>query len=99
MRGALRYQSSADGNSAIQTWLPGALVDAVIQLKKSGAALRIHIVRNGRSAGGDRLLQNGHDRIIQSPGAVTAQSRSHGERVNARTKQRFIRINVADSAQ
>ena len=82
----------------VEARFAGALVHTVTQLEEAFAALRIYVVGDGRSAGGDGFRKDGNHGVEESPRPLAAQAASHGERMNARAKERFIRIDVADAA-
>src|SRR4051794_10449180 len=65
MRAALRHDDALDGRAARRARLAGALVYAVANLKKSLAPLGIHVIRNRRSPGCDRLRQHCGDGFMQ----------------------------------
>ena len=90
VRGPLRYQQAANRRPAGEARLPGALVNPVAELKKTLAALGVHVIRDGRTARRDGLRQYRSDGIEQPSWPLPAQARSHRQRVNSGTKERFI---------
>ena len=99
MRRPLRHQHSPHLRAAGDTWLAGALVDAVTELEKALAALRIYIVGNGRSAGLDSFSEHLHNGAVQAARTRAANLRRGCLRVNPRAEQRLVGIDVADAAQ
>ena len=74
MRRSLRHQHPADGRPADQARLAGALVNAVAELEKALAALGIHVIGDGRAAGGDGFRQHRNNGLMEPPRAVSSQA-------------------------
>src|ERR1039458_2381322 len=74
VRRALRHQNAADGRPAGYAGLAGSLVNAVAELEKALAALGIHVIGDGRAAGGDGFRQYRDNGLVEPPGALLAQA-------------------------
>src|SRR5437763_11363685 len=90
VRTALGNNNTLDRSAAGGTGFARTLVDAVADLKKTFAALRVHVVRDGRSAGGDRLGEHGDDRVVEFAGALAANPPGQRHGVYAGAEQRFV---------
>ena len=99
MRSALCHQNPAYPSAAMRAWLARFLIHIVANLKASLTPVEIDIVGDGRSARRNRLAKHSLDRRVQLPDPVPAQRGRHGQRMNSRAKQRFIRVDVSDPAQ
>ncbi len=97
MRGPLRHQKAADGRSACDARLARALVDAMLHLEKAAAAFGVHVIGDGRAAGGYGFGEHLDDGGVKAADAVQAQAGGLGERVDSGAEQRLIGVNVAEA--
>src|ERR1035437_10869120 len=74
VRRALRHQNAANGRPAGDAGFAGALVNAVAELEKALAAAGIHVIGDGRAAGGDGLRQHRNKGLMAPPRAVSAEA-------------------------
>jgi hypothetical protein len=71
---SLRHQQAADGRTAGDAGLAGALVNAVAELEKALAAVGIHVIGDGRAAGGDGFGEHRKNGLMEPPRAVSWQA-------------------------
>mgnify|MGYP003349670549 CR=1 FL=1 len=83
--------------SARQTGLAAPAVDAVALLKPPLPSRCVHIIRDRRPAAGNRLLQYLNNRRVQRQRALPRNRR--GQRMYARTVQRFIHIDIPQATK
>src|ERR1700687_5884194 len=82
VRRALRHQQPPDGRAAGDARLSGPLIDAMAELKKALAALRIDVIGDGRSTGCNGFRQYCADGLVKAAGAIGADTRGQRQRVN-----------------
>ena len=93
-----RNNRAPDQRPAAKALFPFALVDAMPPLKPSALAVRIHVVGNGRSAQVNRFRQHLANRAIKLANFVVAQICAQPRRMNPRSPQTFIGVNVPHAA-
>src|ERR1039458_8870152 len=98
MRAALPYQHPPDRRPAIHARLPRPLINPVARLEEALPPLRVYIVRYRTATRRDRLRQYRLDRIVQLPRPRDPDPPRQRLRMNPRSEQRLIRINIPDAA-
>ena len=68
-------------------------------LEKALATLGVHVVRDRRTAGGDRFGEHGDDRVVEFAGAIAAKALGQRLGMNAGAEQRFVGVDIADAAE
>ncbi len=92
------YQDAADDSAAIYTGLAGTLIDAVADLEKALAALGIHVIGDGGTAGGDGLGEHFGEGLVEAEGAILAQPGGNRQGVNAGAEEAFIGVDIPHAA-
>jgi len=98
MRAALAHDDLFDRRAATDARLSRTLINAMSVLKTPAVAIGIHVIRDRRSPAFDRLRQYLLHGVINPLHAVGPQRSRHGFGAYARTEQRLIGIDIADSA-
>src|SRR5258708_6027098 len=75
------------------------LGDTVTELEFSSPPVGIHIIRNRRPAQTDRGRKNFADRLMERCKLSLCKVGRDARRMNSRTEQAFVGINVSHSAQ
>jgi hypothetical protein len=88
-----------DRSLALYAGFAFAAIGAVLDLKKAGLAIGIHIVRDGRPASGNRQLQDFLQRGKQLAQLGFRQCVGSPTGSDVGAKQRFIGINVPHAVQ
>src|SRR5258707_2091204 len=96
---ATGYDYGLEGRLAYQTRFPFPAVDPMLELEGAFFSVRVHIVRNRRTAQGDCFLQDffyGQEKLSQ----LRMRDRSSAPpRPNSSAKQGFIRVDIPHSPQ
>src|ERR1043166_5145336 len=99
MRTASGDHYALDRSLASQARLGGAHVDAMLELEESFFPVGIDIVGYGGAACFDRFLQNFTHGRIKSAKLVAGDGMRAAPGTDAGAKERFVGIDVADSAE
>ena len=99
MRATLRDDDAPDGFAAIDARLPFLAIYAMQVLETAALARRIDIVRNGRPAVSDRLVEQLHDARVEGLGPGRRQSLGRRERVEAGAMQSFVDVDIPEPTQ
>jgi hypothetical protein len=86
---------AANWTAAFAARLTGSLIHAVLQLKEAPHALGIHIVRYGRSAKANGVLQNVTQRLAQFLELGTGQATGALSRTNSSVEQALIGVDIS----
>src|SRR5216684_5785502 len=88
-----------EGRLAYQTRFPFPAIDPMLELEGALFSVRVHIVRNRRTAQGDCFLQDFFYRQ-EKPSQLRMRDRSSAPaRPNSSAKQGFIRVDVPHASQ
>ena len=99
MRAPSSNDDPLDRRPANQARFPGALVNAVLQLKKTANAVRVDVIRNRGAAPPDRLAQHLGQRYPQTLQFGPRQPARLPPRPNTPSKKTFIGIDIPYSRQ
>ena len=88
-----------DGSVADEARFPGAPVNPVLKLKEALFAVSVDVVGNRRTAQRDCFLENFLDGAMQAFQLCARNGAGPATGTKAGTEQRFIRVDVADTAQ
>src|ERR1700734_3156870 len=91
--------AAPDLRAAAKARLPRALVHAMARLKFAAIPFRIDVIRYRRAFQLDCLVQYGLNFLIQPRDLVRFQICAEPRGVNARAPERFIRVDVAHTAE
>src|ERR1700727_1238868 len=99
MSSAPRQNRSPDRCPAGKARLPAPEIDPMLQLEEAANPIRIHIVRNRRSAQLNGMLQHNLQRRAQPFELLPGQPPGHSFRSDSRPKQALIGINIPHAMQ
>lgn len=99
MRAPARKQHPLNERATPETRLARAAIDLMKLLEPARPPQPVHIIRNGRSPELDRLRQRLLYGLMEPQRAPPRHVRTERSRMNPRTKQALIGINVAEPAQ
>jgi hypothetical protein len=92
-------KDTADGRLAPPAGLPGAQVNAVLELEEAAHPVGIDIIGHRRSAQADRVRENLAQRDAQPFKLRAREPARSPPRPDSRMKQALVRIDVADSGK
>ena len=99
MAAAACNHDAFDRPLADQAGLAFSPVDAMLQLKKSFFAVRIHVIRNGGAAQGNGFLENFLDCSMKFAELLPVDGCGAAARADPGTKQGLISVYVSHTAQ
>jgi len=80
-----------------RTRLPGTAIHGQVLDEAAASSRGIAVIAKARAPCGDRFMEDGHDRRVECRRFRSAYALSRARGVDARTKQRLICVDVADS--
>ncbi len=96
---AAGYDGATYFCSAAKALFAGALVDAVAELKLATPTVGIHIIGNGRAAQANCFQEHSADGSMEIAKLAGLECGSQMRRMNARSPEAFVRVDVAHSSQ
>jgi hypothetical protein len=97
VRRALTDHDLLDRRFAVDARLPAAPVHGEGLLKITWLAVATHEVPKRRASGADRVIENVFDTCSESVQTLTRDAAGRTTWMNARSEERFIRIDIADA--
>lgn len=88
-----------DRRLAAPARLAFAAIGAMLNLEKAGFAIGIHVIRDGRSARGNRRTKDFLQRGVQLAQLGFGKRIGAAARPDVRAEQRLIGIDISDSVQ
>lgn len=92
-------QDAADGSSADPAGLPGAHVDAVLNLKKALISIGINVIGDGGASGANGLQENAPQGGVELIEAFAGQAACLAGGADAGAEEALVRVDVANSVE
>jgi hypothetical protein len=99
MGAAATHEDAPDRSSTNQAWLPGTEIYPMFELEEAFYAGRVHIIRNGRAAEGDCLLQYTLQAGVEAIKFCPLQVASHPTRPDSCPEKALVGINIPHAMQ
>src|SRR3954470_22860746 len=99
MRAASGDHDALDRSLASEAGFAGAHIDTMLKLEESFFAVGVYVIGDGRATRFNRLVQHIAHGLVKFAQLIACDGIGAAARTDTGAKERFVSVNVADSAE